>query len=287
MAYETVIEPKKRLIQLNIKETLKYKDLILLLVKKDFVSLYKQTILGPLWAIIQPLFTTVIFTIIFGSLAKLTTADVAGGKEMVIPSFLFYMIGNISWQYFSSVISNTANTFITNSAVLGKVYFPRLVMPISSTISNLIAYGIQFVMFVVVWLFFIVKGGTDIQISGYIALIPLLILQMMMLGMGLGIIISSVTTKYRDLIHALSFGLTLWQYVSPVAYGLSLIPEKYLGIYMLNPMVSVITTFRYAFFGVGYFNLKYYLISWAVTLIMLFFGIILFNKVERTFMDTV
>ena len=249
------------------------------------MALYKQTILGPLWAIIQPLLTTVVFTIVFGSLAKLTTADVSG--DFIIPGFLFYMAGNICWTYFSSTLQATSNTFIANRATMGKVYYPRLVSPISTALSGLIPFAIQFVMFAVIWLIYLIKGGTDIHVTLNLLFIPLVILQLILLSTGFGIIISSLTTKYRDLAMLLGFGLQLWQYASPIAYGLGLIPEKYLAIYMLNPVTPIITTFRYAVFGFGYFNLIYYLIGWIVSIGVFLIGLILFSRIERTFMDTV
>lgn len=283
--FKTVITSKHKLLDLHLKETFQYRDLIKLFVKRDFIALYKQTILGPAWAIIQPLFTTVVFTIIFGNLAKLTTADIAG--DFIIPSFLFYMAGNICWNYFNGTLTATSNTFISNSATMGKVYYPRLVAPISTAFSQLISFGIQFIMLMLIWAFFLIKGGTSICISPALLLIPLVILQMIMLSVGCGIIVSSCTTKYRDLIHAVGFCMELWRYGSPIAYGLSLIPTKYLGLYMLNPVTPIITTFRYALFGFGYFDIGYYLISWGITLAVFFIGVILFSRIERTFMDTI
>lgn len=279
------ISANHKLFDLHIGETLRYKDLILLFVKRDFMALYKQTILGPLWAIIQPLLTTVVFTIVFGSLAKLTTADVSG--DFIIPGFLFYMAGNICWTYFSSTLQATSNTFIANRATMGKVYYPRLVSPISTALSGLIPFAIQFVMFAVIWLIYLIKGGTDIHVTLNLLFIPLVILQLILLSTGFGIIISSLTTKYRDLAMLVGFGLQLWQYASPIAYGLGLIPEKHLAIYMLNPVTPIITTFRYAVFGFGYFNLIYYLIGWIVSIGVFLIGLILFSRIERTFMDTV
>ena len=279
------ISANHKLFDLHIRETFRYKDLILLFVKRDFMALYKQTILGPLWAIIQPLLTTVVFTIVFGSLAKLTTADVSG--DFIIPGFLFYMAGNICWTYFSSTLQATSNTFIANRATMGKVYYPRLVSPISTALSGLIPFAIQFVMFAVIWLIYLIKGGTDIHVTLNLLFIPLVILQLILLSTGFGIIISSLTTKYRDLAMLVGFGLQLWQYASPIAYGLGLIPEKYLAIYMLNPVTPIITTFRYAVFGFGYFNLIYYLIGWIVSIGVFLIGLILFSRIERTFMDTV
>lgn len=283
--FKTVITSKHKLLDLHLKETFQYRDLIKLFVKRDFVSLYKQTVLGPAWAVIQPLFTTVVFTIIFGSLAKLTTADTS--EKVIIPGFLFYMIGNICWSYFSTTLTMTSNTFITNSATMGKVYYPRLVSPISTALSQLISFGIQFVMMLLFWVYFLIWGGTSMKITPALLLIPISVLQLIMLSMGFGVIISSLTTKYRDLKHAVGFGLELWRYASPIAYGLALVPEKYQGLYMLNPVTPIITTFRYAMFGFGYFNLTYYLISWAVTIAVFMLGIVLFSRIERTFMDTI
>lgn len=283
--FKTTVTSEHHLMDLHIKETFDYRDLIFLFVKRDFVSKYKQTILGPAWAIIQPLLTTVIFTIVFGSLAGLTTADVAG--DYIVPGFLFYMSGNICWSYFSSVLSATSNTFIGNTATMGKVYYPRLVVPISTAFSNLISFGIQFAMFMVFWLFYIIKGGTSLTLSPMLLLVPLCVVQMLILSVGCGIIISSVTTKYRDMAMLVGFGLQLWQYASPIAYGLRLIPEKYMFLYMLNPVTPIITTFRYAMFGFGYFDLTYYLIGWAVSLVLFFIGLVLFSRIERTFMDTI
>ena len=284
-SFKTTITSRHRLFDLHLKETFQYRDLIFLFVKRDFTAFYKQTILGPLWAIIQPLLTTVVFTIIFGNLAKLTTADIPG--DFVIPSFLFYMAGNICWGYFSSTLQATSNTFLANRDTMGKVYYPRLVSPIATAFSNLISVGIQLAMFLMIWAIYYIKGGTSIQLTPALALLPLLVIQMIIVSVGFGIIISSVTTKYRDLAMLVSFGLQLWHYACPVAYGLQLVPEKWLSLYMLNPVTPIITTFRYAVFGFGYFNLRYYLISWAISLLVFFIGLILFSHIERTFMDTI
>jgi len=285
--FKTLITSETKMIDLHLKETFDYKDLILLFVKRDFISKYKQTILGPLWAIIQPLLTTVVFTIIFGALAKLTTMDVETSEPVVIPGFLFYMAGNICWTYFSTTVSNTADTFIKNSSIMGKVYFPRLVSPVATTLSNLISFAIQLAMFFCFWLYYLAKGETDIRISFFLLFVPLLILQMMMLAMGVGIIVSALTTKYRDLVMLIGFGLQLWQYGTPIAYGLLLVPEKYMALYMINPMTPIVTTFRLAFFGIGYFNLMNYAVGWVTTIILFIIGLVLFNKIERTFMDTI
>ena len=197
------------------------------------------------------------------------------------------MAGNICWSYFSQTLEATSNTFLKNSAIMGKVYYPRLVTPVSIAFANLISFGIQLAMFLVIWLFYVIRGGTSIQLTPALLLIPLAVLQMIVLSTGCGIIISSVTTKYRDLAMLVVFGLQLWQYGSPIAYGLQLVPAKWLGLYMLNPVAPIVTTFRYAVFGFGYFNLAYYLIGWAVSLLVFFIGLILFSRIERTFMDTI
>ena len=288
--FKTRINSKHKLFDLHIRETLSYRDLILLFVKRDFVSKYKQTVLGPAWALIQPLLTTVVYTLVFGGLAGLTTADVEG--DYVLPGFLFYLSGSICWSYFSTTLSATSNTFLLNSGVMGKVYFPRLVSPIATSISNLISFGIQFAMLVVTWIVYAIIGGTSIAVTPMLLFLPLVILQMMLLATGFGIIISSLTTKYRDLQMLVGFGLQLWQYATPIAYGLTLVSSsarfsKYMFLYQLNPMTPVVTTFRYAMFGFGYFNLTYYLISWAITIVVFIIGLIMFSKIERTFMDTI
>ena len=287
MSNITVITSEKKIFEFDIKEIIKYKDLIFLLVKRDFISKYKQTILGPLWAIIQPLLTTVVFTIIFGNLAQLTTIDSLNQAELVLPSFLFYMCGNISWSYFAGCLNSCANTFRGNAAILGKVYFPRLVMPISIILSQLINFVIQFSMLLLFELFYYFGGRTDIQLTGYLFFVPILVLQMGLLGMGFGIIISALTTKYRDLVMLVSFAVSLWQYGTPVAYGMCLIPEKWMFIYKLNPMTMVIAMFRKAMLGSGYVDWIYYGISWIITFLVLLIGIMLFNRIEKTFMDTI
>lgn len=288
--FKIIITDKHNLLDLHLKETFLYKDLIFLFVKRDFVSKYKQTILGPAWAIIQPLLTTIVFTIVFGSLAKLTTADIEG--DFIVPSFLFYLVGSMCWNYFSTTITSTSSTFISNSAIMGKVYYPRLVTPIASALSNLISFAIQMVMFLVFWFYYVIQGKTSIAITPALLLFPLCVIQMILLSTGFGIIISSITTKYRDMQMLVGFGLQLWQYASPVAYGLTLISlsnsfHKYTWLYLLNPVTPIITTFRYSVFGFGFFDIKFYLISWIITIAIFFIGLILFNKIERTFMDTI
>ena len=287
--YKTIITSKHKLFDLHLRETFRYRDLLFLFVRKDFVSKYKQTFLGPLWAIIQPLLTTVIFTVIFGSLAQLTTADVSG--TYVVPGFLFYMIGTILWGYFSSNVTSISSTFLTNRGTMGKVYYPRLVAPISSVFTNLISFVIQFLMMVVIWVIFYVQGGYSLQLTPMMLMIIPALIETMVLSLGIGLIISAITTKYRDLQMLIGFGLSLMQYACPIAYGLALITSKHANweaLYMIiNPMSPIITTFRYGVLGFGYFNGLYYGISWATTIIIFFIGLLLFSKTERTFMDTI
>ena len=275
--FSTVIVPKTKLLDFHLKELVRYRDLIFLFVKRSFVARYKQTVLGPAWAVIQPLLTTVVFTVVFGKLAGLAP----GG----VPSFLFFMSGNIAWGYFSGCLTATANTFTGNAAIFVKVYFPRLVMPISTVFSQLIGFGIQFAMFLVFLVIYWIRG--TVQPTLYVLMLPLLLLQMAMLSLGVGVIISSLTTKYRDLVMLVGFGVQLWMYGTPVAYDVGIVPAKYMGLYMLNPMTPVINNFRLAFLGIGSFDLPHYLLSWAMTLAVLVIGIVLFNRVEKTFMDTV
>ena len=276
--FETVIRPKHSLLNVNLREVWRYRDLISLFIKRNFISLYKQTILGPLWAIIQPLLTTIIFTVVFGNLAGLAPSGV--------PTFLFYLSGSVLWAYFSGCLTKTSTTFTSNASIMGKVYFPRLVMPISTVLSGLISFAIQFAMLMAFWAYYLIFD-VGITPNLYMLFFPLIMLQLAMLSLGFGIIVSSLTTKYRDLVHLISFGVQLWMYATPVAYDVSIIPKEFMGLYMLNPVTPIINTFRYAFLGVGSFDLTYYLISWVTTLVVLFLGVLLFNKVEKTFMDTV
>ena len=275
--FSTVIVPKTNIFDFHLKELARYRDLIFLFVKRSFVARYKQTILGPAWALIQPLISTLVFTVVFGKIAGLAP----GG----VPSFLFFMSGNIAWGYFSGCLNSTANTFTGNAGIFGKVYFPRLVTPISTVLSQLIGFGIQFFLFLIFLVIYWARG--EVRPNLYALMLPLLLLHMAMLGLGVGIIISSLTTKYRDLQMLVGFGVQLWMYGTPVAYDIGIIPEKYMSLYMLNPMTPVINAFRKAFLGIGSFDLPHYLISWAVTLVVLGIGVMLFNRVEKTFMDTV
>lgn len=281
--FSTVIKPKTRWFDINLKEVYAYRDLIFLFVKRDFVSKYKQTILGPAWAIIQPLLTTVIFTLVFGSIAGLAP----GG----IPSFAFYLSGTILWTYFSSCLTRTANTFVSNSNIMGKVYFPRLVMPISTVISELISFAIQFA-FLLIFLIYYVLTDQGVHPNVWILMTPLIILQLALLSLGVGVIISALTTKYRDLAMLVAFGTQLWMYTSPIAYDMfsmgAFAPGgKWHGLYMLNPVTSIVNLFRYGYLGIGTMEWNYYFIGWGTTLVFVFAGIVLFSRVEKTFMDTV
>lgn len=276
--FDTVITCHRGWLDLNLRELFRYRDLIFMFVKRTFVANYKQTILGPAWAIVQPLLTTVVFTIVFGNLAKLPTDGV--------PPFLFYMCGNVAWGYFASCIVSTANTFTGNSHIMGKVYFPRLVMPISSVLSALIAFGIQFVFFIGFLVYYSWLNHTA-YITWNICYFPLLLLNMAMLGLGCGVIVSSLTTKYRDLAMLVAFGVQLWMYATPVVYPIALVPARLKTLYMCNPMATVIEAFRGMFFGSPCLSVNDVILSSVMTLVIFCLGVVLFNRVEKTFVDTV
>jgi lipopolysaccharide transport system permease protein len=276
--WDVVIEPQTHLFDLKLKDVWHYRDLLLLLVRRDFVSFYKQTILGPLWFFIQPLFTTIIYTFIFSNLAHISTQD--------IPGPLFYMAGITAWNYFSDCLIKTSTVFKDNSDVFGKVYFPRLIMPLSIVLSNLIKFAVQMLMFFIMMGFFAFKGET-FHITIYVLLFPLLVIQMALLGLGSGMIISALTTKYRDLAFLVSFGVQLLMYGTTVVYPLSSAPEKYRWLIALNPLTPIIEAFRTGFLGKGSFTWQSLGMSSLITLIIASIGIIIFNKVERNFIDTV
>ena len=276
--FDTVITSKRGWFDINVRELIRYRDLIFMFVKRNFIANYKQTVLGPAWAIIQPLLTTVVFTVVFGNLAKLPTDGV--------PPFLFYMCGNVAWGYFAGCLTQTASTFTANAGVMGKVYFPRLVMPISSVLSHLIQFSIQF-LFLVCFLAYYSFVNQTAYITWGIFYMPLLILQMALLGLGCGVIISSLTTKYRDLVMLIGFGVHLWMYASPVVYTIDLVPARFKALYLCNPMAIVIESFRNMFFGTSVITPADVALSWGITLLIALCGILLFNRVEKTFMDTV
>ena len=277
--WSMVIEPQRSLLDLRLGELWRYKDLVLLFVRRDFVAVYKQTILGPLWYLIQPLLTSITFTVIFGNIARLPTDG--------LPQFLFYMSGTVVWSYFADCLNKTSNTFVENANLFGKVYFPRLAVPVSILISNLVTFTIQFSMFLVFVAFFALRG-TPIHFNLlWVALSPLLMLMMAGLGLGFGIIISSLTTKYRDLRFLVQFGVQLLMYATPVIYPVSSIPASFQWIIQANPMTPIVEAFRYAFLGAGTVDVGHLLYSFGFMLVVVILGSIIFNRVEQTFMDTV
>lgn len=281
--FSTVIQPKTKWFDLKLKQVLEYRDLIFLFVKRNFVSKYKQTVLGPIWAVIQPLLTTVVFTLVFGNIAGLAP----GG----VPSFVFYLSGTILWTYFSSCLTQTANTFVSNSHIMGKVYFPRLVMPISTVFSEMIGLAIQYV-FLIIFLVYYTVTGQGVHPNLWILMTPLMILQLAVLSLGFGIIVSALTTKYRDLAMLVAFGTQLWMYASPIAYDMfsmgAFAPGgKWHALYMCNPITSIVNLFRYGYLGIGTMEWNYYFIGWATTIVIFLIGVVLFNRIEKTFMDTV
>lgn len=278
---EEIIIPKKNLFDINLKEIWQYKDLLFLFVRRDFVATYKQTVLGPLWFIIQPIFTTLMFTLIFGKLASIPTDG--------LPPILFYMCGITCWNYFSESLSKTSNTFTSNANIFGKVYFPRLIVPISIIISNMVKFIIQGIIFLLFFYYYYLIGA-NINPNITIAVLPLLLLLMAGLGLGFGILISSLTTKYRDFQFLVVFGVQLFMYATPVVYPLSLAKEKlgsYSWIAFANPMSSIVEAMKYAFLGQGQFSWYHLLYSFIFMIILLATGVIIFNKVEQNFMDTV
>lgn len=276
--FTTVIKAKNGWFDINVRELFQYKDLVFLFVKRNYTTRYKQTILGPLWLILNPLLTVLLYTFVFGNIAGLSTDG--------SPQLAFYLASNALWSYFAACLSQTASTFTANSSIFGKVYFPRLTMPLSTVLTAGIDLIIQVTMLVIILVFYAIQG-TPVEINASILLIPVLMIQIALLGLGCGIIISSLTTKYRDLAVLVTFGVQLWMYASPVVYSVSQIPEKFYSVYMLNPVAPIITIWRYAFLGRGALPLFYWGVSWIVTVFILLIGIILFSKVEKTFMDTV
>jgi lipopolysaccharide transport system permease protein len=277
--WDIVIRPQKKILELGLKDLWHYKDLLFLFVRRDFVAYYKQTILGPIWFLIQPVFTTLIFIIVFSRIAQIGTED--------IPPALFYLSGLVNWTYFSECLVKTSNTFTANTSILGKVYFPRLIVPMSIVISNSITYGIQLMLFVVVLMYNVFFRGFSFHVSESIVLFPLIVLQIALLGLGCGIIVSSLTTKYKDLSFAIVFGVQLWMYATPIVYPMSQVSDKWKWLFYMNPMASVVEAFRNMVFDVHTINWYQYGIGWAITLLILLVGISLFTKVEKSFMDTI
>jgi len=276
--WDTVLRPQRAWWDLRLGDLWRYRDLIRLMVWRDFVAVYKQTILGPLWHLIQPIMTTIVFTIIFGNIARLSTDD--------LPPFLFYMAGNTVWVYFSTCLVSTSNTFIANAGIFGKVYFPRLSVPVSVVISNLISFGIRFGVFILFLLYFLLTGS-KIKPTLWIFALPVLVLIMALLGLGIGIIVSALTTKYRDLQQLVTFGMQLFMYATPVIYPLSSVPEKWRWLLLANPITPVVEVFRLGFLGSSSIDPIFLLYSAGFTAFMLLIGVLAFNHVENTFMDTV
>ena len=278
-SYHIHLEPKTGWFDIDLKDLWRYRDLIWLFTKKNFILTYKQTILGPLWLILQPLMTTLIHTLVFGNIAGISTDGV--------PQLLFYMGGNAIWGFFASCLQKTASTFTGNAGVFGKVYFPRLVSPISTVLSSVVNFGIQLAMFLIFWVYYIITGQVSPNYTGLLML-PVVLAYLGMLGLGFGIIISSLTTKYRDLSMLVGFGVQLWMYITPVVYPVSILGNGGLSkLIRLNPVTCAVETFRWAFLGEGVFEPLYWGISAVVMAVVVFFGVIIFSRVEKTFMDTV
>ena len=277
--WDVRIGPPKGLFRLNIKELWRYRDLIMLFVRRDVVSVYKQTILGPLWFVLQPVLMTITFTIVFSVIAKLSTNQT--------PPLLFYMSGIIPWTYFSGCLNKTSNTFIGNIAIFGKVYFPRLTVPISVVISSMLSFFIQFILLLLLLAYYLISDNNSVHPNWNLLLLPVYILIMAFLGLGSGIVISAMTTKYRDLKFLVGFGVQLLMYASPVIFPLSTVEGNLKYILLANPMTSVIEGIRYSLFGIGEFNINHLLYSILFTVVIFVIGLVMFNKVEKSFTDTV
>ena len=275
--WTNVISSEHSLFKLNLKEVWDYKDLVYMFVKRDFVSSFKQTILGPLWFFINPIFTTVVYLIVFGNIANLSTDGA--------PKILFYLAGVTLWNYFSSSLGGTSNVFVGNASIFGKVYFPRLVMPITIVISNLMRFGVQFLLFIVVFFYYWYKG--EVTPNWWVLFTPIFILMMSLFALGVGMIFSSLTTKYRDLSMLLSFGISLYMYATPVIYPTSMLSAKIQPYAKYNPLTGIFEGFKYAWMGVGEFHPIMLVYSSVIILILLAIGTVIFNKVEKGFMDTV
>lgn len=276
--WDYIIRPQRPWFDLRLGELWRARNLVILFVWRDFVTYYKQTILGPLWYLIQPLLTSLTFTVVFGNVAKLSTDG--------LPQFLFYLSGTVVWGYFSACLTKTSNVFNAHANIFGKVYFPRLTVPFSILLSNLITLLIQFLLFLAFMIYFSFSGA-DVQPNATILLLPILLVLMAGLGLGFGIIISALTTRYRDLQFLVTFGAQLWMYITPVVYPLSSVPESYRWLVLANPMTSIVETFRFAFLGAGVVEIMHLLYSLAFMIVVMLTGFLIFNRVERTFMDTV
>lgn len=276
--WDIEIKPQNKLFDLNLNDVWNYRDLLWLLVRRDFVSFYKQTIFGPLWFFIQPIFTTLLFTIVFNKMGGFSTDG--------IPAPLFYMCGTIAWNYFAECLTKTSTVFKDNANLFGKVYFPRLIMPLSIVFSNLVRFGVQFLLFLLLLIYYMIRKE-ELFINEFVLLFPVVLALMAFLGLGLGLIITAMTTKYRDLAFVVSFGVQLLMFATPVIYSLSSTPEKYRVFLELNPLSGLIETYRYGFTGSGDFFPQTFVYSIIATLVILISGIMVFNRVEKDFVDTV
>jgi lipopolysaccharide transport system permease protein len=276
--WRTVIRPPSGWFNIDLAELWQYRDLISLFVKRDFVSIYKQTVLGPLWFVLQPLFTSLVYTVIFGIFARISTDGV--------PFLLFYLSGILIWTYFGSCLNRASDTFAANAAIFGKVYFPRLTAPISGIITNLFTFLAQFVLFLA-FLAYFRFGGAAVKPNVFVLLLPFLLLQLAVLGMGLGLIVASVTVKFRDLQFFISFAMQLWMYATPIFYPISAIPPRWQWVLTLNPVASAVTTFRNGFLGCDAINVRHLLLSSGISAMTLLIGVILFNRTSKTFIDTI
>lgn len=277
--YHTHITSKRRWFDLNLKEVWQYKDLIWLFTKRSFVVTYKQTVLGPAWIFINPILTSIIYTFVFGGIAGMSTDG--------LPQILFYLCSNAIWSFFASCITSNAQTFTNNAGVFGKVYFPRLTTPISNVLSAVIRFGIQMILVLVLLVYYVIKGEVQPHWEAWL-LIPLCLVNLGMMGLGIGILISSMTTKYRDLTVLVGFGVSLWMYATPIIYPLSQMGDGlFKTILLVNPVTAPVEMFRYAVLGQGTIVPTYVALSWGITILVTVFGIMVFNRVEKTFMDTV
>ncbi|MCR9140710.1 MAG: ABC transporter permease [bacterium] len=276
--WTTAITSKKPLVDFQFREMFEFRDLYMLFVRRDFVALYKQTVLGPLWYIIEPLTTTVVFTLVFGRIANISTEGV--------PHLPYYMSGVIVWNYFAESLRTTSGTFTQHAGIFAKVYFPRIIVPLSTVSSGLIKFFIQLMIFLAFWAYYL-YAGEGIRPGPWIAYVPLLIFQIMITGLAVGLVVSSLTAKYRDLFYLVGFGVQLWMYATPVVYPLTVIPEQYHIFFYFNPMTAVVENFRYAFLGVGSVNSLMMTISWSVSVVLFVFGLLMFNRSARSFIDTV
>lgn len=281
------IEPGAGKSELGFRDLWQYRSLVYLFAKRDFTSRYRQTLLGPLWMFLNPLLTTIVFTIVFGNMANFPTMDGPVSKTMAVPAFLFYMIGNILWNYFANTVKDVSKTLTANVRIMEKVYYPRLVSPVASALSNQMTTVVRLLFFFCFLAGGVLCGRVSVSVTWMVLLLPLLFLQLMLLSLGTGLIISVLTVKYRDAGFMVDFCLQLWLYMTPVVYGLQMVPERWIWLYLLNPVAPIMTTARYFCFGDGYFQAGPVLWSWAATLLLFLAGVLLFNRTEKNFVDVI